>query len=265
MSTLFARHSYAGRLRASYRRYRATPHRGLGGPIVLAAALALGGHTVASRADVRLPATPSAFAESAPDGELLVGTRSGRTSNLLGEPVAGAAIAVGGDMDDVLARRILDRASRTASRTAAVTPAKPKPAVQRRVAPPAQPRWTRPTGGSLTSAYGPRWGRMHRGLDFGAGYGAPVRAAYDGVITFAAFDTGGYGKQVRIRHAGGVVTTYSHMSKIVVTGGRVKAGDVIGKIGSTGNSTGPHLHFEVISGGSNVNPRPFLRARGVRV
>ncbi|HVF19364.1 MAG TPA: M23 family metallopeptidase, partial [Mycobacteriales bacterium] len=66
-------------------------------------------------------------------------------------------------------------------------------------------------------------------------------------------------------HAGGITTTYSHLSKFVRTGGRVKAGDVIGKIGSTGSSTGPHLHFEVLLGGANVNPRSFLAKRGVRV
>ena len=258
MTTLFVRHSYAGRLRAAYRRHRATPHRGLTAPLVLATSLAVGGHFAAARAEAPGPAAPvdsAVFLAARPDHRL---------QTLLGEAtdVAAPARPLGGSVF----ARTLDRASRSEARVA-VAPAatRPKPKPARKPAPPRKPRWARPTGGPLTSPFGSRWGRMHNGLDFGAPYGSPVRAAFDGVITFAAFDAGGYGKQVRIRHANGVVTTYSHMSKIVVTGGRVKAGQVVGRIGSTGNSTGPHLHFEVLVGGANVNPRPFLAARGVRV
>ena len=253
MSSLFsARRSPAARIRASYRRYRSTPRHSLLGPLLLALAIAGGGHQLAA-AHTESPLVTAASSASVAD------PLQHRLSALLGEPVApnGASVrarAVWGADGDGLSRTPT-RASRAAARTAV---AKPKPK-------PRKPRWVRPSGGPLTSPYGSRWGRMHRGLDFGAGYGSPVRAAFDGVVVSAGYDGGGYGRQVRIRHAGGVVTTYSHLSRIVVGGGRVKAGDVIGKVGSSGNSTGPHLHFEVLVGGANVNPRPFLRTRGVSV
>ena len=255
MSSLFAaRRSPAARLRSAYRRYRATPKHSIAGPVVLALALAGAGHQVAAGAE------RSDAPVSVQNLGSVVSLRTDRASALLGEPIStptgglrARAVWRGGNL---LAARTPARATRSVARTAV---AKPKPKVVRK------PRWVRPSGGPLTSPYGSRWGRMHRGLDFGARQGSPIRAAFDGVITFAAFDGGGYGKQIRIRHAGGVVTTYSHMSSFVRTGGRVKAGDVIGKVGSTGSSTGPHLHFEVLVRGVNVNPRPFLAARGVRV
>jgi len=127
-----------------------------------------------------------------------------------------------------------------------------------------KPRWVRPVGGSITSGYGWRWGRMHRGLDFAGNYGAPIYAAYDGVISFAG-PKGGYGNQVIVDHSGGIQTTYGHMSSIVVASGKVRAGQLIGKIGSTGYSTGPHLHFEVRINEEQVNPWGYLIARGVRL
>jgi murein DD-endopeptidase MepM/ murein hydrolase activator NlpD len=125
--------------------------------------------------------------------------------------------------------------------------------------------WVRPSGGALTSRYGPRWGRMHRGIDFGAPYGAPIYAAAAGTVSFAGAQ-GGYGRLVTVRHSGGITTAYGHMSRIVVrVGQRVSAGQVIAYVGSEGRSTGPHLHFEVRRGGAYLNPIPFLRARGVWV
>jgi murein DD-endopeptidase MepM/ murein hydrolase activator NlpD len=127
------------------------------------------------------------------------------------------------------------------------------------------PRWVRPCGGALTSHYGMRWGRMHKGLDFGAAYGSPIYAAAAGYVTFAGAQ-GGYGRLVTIQHATGHVTAYGHMSRMVVRQGqRVSAGQVIAYVGSEGRSTGPHLHFEVRVGGGTIDPLPFLRARGVRV
>ncbi|MDP9181789.1 MAG: M23 family metallopeptidase, partial [Actinomycetota bacterium] len=79
-------------------------------------------------------------------------------------------------------------------------------------------------------------------------------------------DEGGYGQIVLVRHRGGVITAYAHMSKVLVHAGeRVRAGEVIGKVGSTGHVTGPHLHFEVRIGGQKVNPVPWLRRHGVSV
>lgn len=96
--------------------------------------------------------------------------------------------------------------------------------------------------------------RLHRGVDYAAPYGAPIRAVSDGFVALAG-RAGGYGNQVRISHNGAIGTSYSHMSRIVVSpGSRVLQGQVIGYVGSTGLSTGPHLHFEVYRAGQVVNP-----------
>ena len=117
-----------------------------------------------------------------------------------------------------------------------------------------------PVAGRITSGFGPRvhpilrFARMHRGIDFGAGYGAPVMAAADGQVTKAGW-AGGYGRQVRIAHTGGISTSYSHMSRLVAAPGSfVRQGQLIGYVGSSGLSTGPHLHYEVYRGGTAVNP-----------
>jgi len=98
------------------------------------------------------------------------------------------------------------------------------------------------------------YARMHRGIDFGAHYGAPIVAASDGQVVRAGW-AGGYGQQVRLAHAAGMGTSYSHMSRIVVAPGSfVHQGQLIGYVGSSGLSTGPHLHYEVYRGGVAVNP-----------
>lgn len=108
--------------------------------------------------------------------------------------------------------------------------------------------------GAITSAYGPRWGRLHKGLDIARSYGSPIQAAQAGKITRASW-FGAYGLCVEISHGNGVVTRYAHMSSISVKVGQsVAQGQLIGKVGSTGNSTGPHLHFEKIVKGVAVNP-----------
>jgi murein DD-endopeptidase MepM/ murein hydrolase activator NlpD len=123
--------------------------------------------------------------------------------------------------------------------------------------------WTAPAQGRVTSEFGPRWGTEHEGIDIGAGSGAPVRAAADGVVRRASW-YGGYGNAVVIDHGGGVQTLYGHNSSLDVRPGqRVSAGQVIAKVGSTGDSTGPHLHFEVEVDGKKVDPRPWLKERGV--
>jgi len=123
--------------------------------------------------------------------------------------------------------------------------------------------WVAPAQGRVTSEFGPRWGTEHEGIDIGAGSGAPVRAAADGVVRRASW-YGGYGNAVIIDHGGGVQTLYGHNSSLdVQPGQRVRAGEVIAKVGSTGDSTGPHLHFEVELDGKKVDPRPWLKERGV--
>lgn len=105
-------------------------------------------------------------------------------------------------------------------------------------------RFVFPCKGVKTSNYGWRWGRPHTGVDFGANIGENIYAAFDGVVRVAKFN-GGYGNMVLIRHYNNLETLYGHMSVLKVRPGqKVKAGDVIGLAGSTGRSTGPHLHFE---------------------
>jgi murein DD-endopeptidase MepM/ murein hydrolase activator NlpD len=119
-------------------------------------------------------------------------------------------------------------------------------------------------GAPITSGFGPRthpiYGdvRMHTGIDFGAGYGTPIRAAGDGVVVSAG-PLGGYGNATVIDHGNGLATLYAHQSDMaVVPGQRVSRGQVIGYVGSTGFSTGPHLHFEVRVRGTPVDPMQYL-------
>ncbi|MCW2607612.1 MAG: mepA, partial [Frankiales bacterium] len=123
--------------------------------------------------------------------------------------------------------------------------------------------YVRPAGGPVTSGFGQRWGRLHAGIDFGAAYGSPIRAVTSGEVVDSGFDAGGYGNFVHVQHADGTVTTYNHMSRVLRRGGTVDAGDVLGLVGSTGHSTGPHLHFEVRIGGSPIDPAPWLRDHGI--
>jgi murein DD-endopeptidase MepM/ murein hydrolase activator NlpD len=117
-----------------------------------------------------------------------------------------------------------------------------------------------PVAGRITSGFGYRYhpilrfSRLHAGIDFGARWGSPIVAAADGMVIAAGY-AGGYGRQVRIAHGSGIVTSYSHMSATAATPGvPVRQGQVIGYVGSSGLSTGPHLHFEVRVGGQPVNP-----------
>ena len=117
-----------------------------------------------------------------------------------------------------------------------------------------------PVAARITSGFGLRYhpilhfSRMHRGIDFGAHYGQPIVASADGQVVRAGW-AGGYGRQVRLAHAGSMGTSYSHMSRIVVEPGSfVRQGQLIGYVGSSGLSTGPHLHYEVYRNGVAVNP-----------
>ncbi len=119
-------------------------------------------------------------------------------------------------------------------------------------------RFIIPTNGSFTSPFGQRWGRLHAGVDIAAPVGTPIRAADSGSVAIAGM-TGGYGNYTCIQHGGNISTCYGHQSRIgVSTGQSVRQGQVIGAVGNTGNSTGPHLHFEVRVGGSPVNPMGYL-------
>jgi murein DD-endopeptidase MepM/ murein hydrolase activator NlpD len=122
----------------------------------------------------------------------------------------------------------------------------------------------RPVPGAISSGYGERvhpilgTSRMHNGADFSAGRGDPIRAAADGTVILAGVK-GGFGNTIMIDHGGGMVTLYAHQSKLGASvGQKVKVGETIGFIGSTGLSTGPHLHFEVRINGTPKNPAKYL-------
>ncbi|WP_118858034.1 M23 family metallopeptidase [Sphingomonas mesophila] len=128
-----------------------------------------------------------------------------------------------------------------------------------------------PVDAPITSRFGLRvhpilrFARMHRGIDFGARSGTPIRAAADGQVARAGW-AGGYGRQVRLAHAGGLATSYSHMSAMVVEPGSfVSRGQVIGYVGTSGLSTGPHLHYEVHSSGRAIDPMSvrFVTSRAI--
>lgn len=126
----------------------------------------------------------------------------------------------------------------------------------------------RPVTGRISSTFGTRihpifgFARFHRGVDFAARWGTPIAAAGDGVVIDAGWH-GGYGRQVRIAHDDGTVTTYSHMSSIAaVPGLKVRRGATIGQVGSSGLSTGPHLHYEVLRQGVAVDPLRASMAAG---
>jgi murein DD-endopeptidase MepM/ murein hydrolase activator NlpD len=193
-----------------------------------------------------------------------------------------AARAEAAELADAVAQERRDeRASRTRASVLPVAPAAPAPAVPAPVVPapvvpapvappvvvppppPPPPQFVRPGTGRLTSGYGSRWGRLHAGIDLAAGVGAPISAVAAGTVASAGSE-GGYGNAVRVQHDHGTVTVYAHLSEVLVSAGqRVTAGTYLGREGSTGNSTGPHLHFEVRVGGVPVDPAPWLRERGV--
>lgn len=109
--------------------------------------------------------------------------------------------------------------------------------------------------------------RAHQGVDIAAPVGTPVRATAEGVVTAAGYDRAGYGRYVEVRHPNGLRSFYGHMSAVDVRVGQTVAGGaVIGKVGSTGYSTGPHLHFEIRRGGARLNPVNYLgREFAVRI
>lgn len=120
-----------------------------------------------------------------------------------------------------------------------------------------------PAQGTLTSGYGWRWGRMHQGIDIAGPIGTPIMAAASGEVISAGWNSGGYGNLVKLKHPDGSVTLYAHNNKILVSNGQqVEQGQLIAEMGSTGFSTGPHLHFEIRPNGETaVNPIAFLPSK----
>jgi murein DD-endopeptidase MepM/ murein hydrolase activator NlpD len=123
-----------------------------------------------------------------------------------------------------------------------------------------------PASGRVSSCYGARWGTLHAGVDIAAPIGTPIYAPEDGVVVDAG-PASGFGLAVYVKHADGTITLYGHVNQFFVSPGQtVQAGDRIAEVGNRGQSTGPHLHFEVHTGGLYVNrvdPMPWLSSRGV--
>jgi murein DD-endopeptidase MepM/ murein hydrolase activator NlpD len=110
----------------------------------------------------------------------------------------------------------------------------------------------------VTSGFGQRWGRLHAGLDIAAPEGTPIYAAKAGTVIHAG-PQGAYGNLVLVDHGGGLVTAYAHQSRIATSvGASVSQGQLLGYVGNTGRSTGPHLHFETRVNGSAQNPMNFF-------
>ncbi|CAN5215571.1 M23 family metallopeptidase [soil metagenome] len=129
-----------------------------------------------------------------------------------------------------------------------------------------RPLFVKPTQGIFTSGYGYRWGALHGGVDIANAIGTPIYAVSDGVVVDVG-PTAGYGAYVKLRHSDGTVTLYGHINSWNVSlGERVFAGDQIATIGNRGNSTGPHLHLEVLVNGTDrIDPVPWLAKRGIGV
>src|SRR3954454_19965929 len=120
-------------------------------------------------------------------------------------------------------------------------------------------RLLRPVSGAMGDGFGSPGGRRHDGIDFPEPYGTSVGAAGRGTVSFAGWNSGGYGNLVVVQHRLGYQTWYAHLSSFAVSNGSAVAGGaVIGRVGSTGRSTGPHLHFELRHNGVPINPLPYL-------
>jgi murein DD-endopeptidase MepM/ murein hydrolase activator NlpD len=117
----------------------------------------------------------------------------------------------------------------------------------------------------FTSAYGVRWGKLHAGIDLAAPEGLPYKSIHAGEVTQAGYN-GGYGYAVTVKNDDGTEVIYAHSRRVLVkVGDKVKAGQVLGEVGSTGASYGTHLHLEIHVGGVPTDPLPFLRERGVDI
>jgi murein DD-endopeptidase MepM/ murein hydrolase activator NlpD len=162
------------------------------------------------------------------------------------------------------ARATLDRAKAEAAAAAAGRPAPwlPGPASLPGIAP-GLGGYALPARGVFTSGYGNRWGTFHYGVDIAAPIGSPIYAVADGTVIDAGPATG-FGLWVRLRHDDGTITVYGHMYDFSVSvGERVHAGQQIARVGNRGDSTGPHLHFEVLINGQHVDPQPWLALHGI--
>ena len=169
--------------------------------------------------------------------------------------------AYSGNMEVMPASRRLDSSSEAAKLTASVNLVKQVREAEEEAN---RPKYVRPAVGIFTSGYGGRWGAMHYGVDIANRIGTPILAVADGVVIEAG-PASGFGLWVRIQHPDGTISVYGHVNDYVVQAGQhVKAGQLIAHMGNRGESTGPHLHFEIWdASGRKMNPQPWLAEHGI--
>jgi len=169
-----------------------------------------------------------------------------------GDTVAGIAASYGVDESTIMHANAISDPTKLTRGERIIVPG----GVDSRSAPRLSFQW--PLQGRLTSGFGWRGGKFHYGIDLAAPYGTPFYAAAGGRVTYAGY-RGSYGILIELDHGGGCLTRYGHASKAaVVANQRISAGQTLGYIGLTGNTTGPHLHFELHVAGEKVNPLKYL-------
>jgi len=164
----------------------------------------------------------------------------------------------GAVLDVLWSAGVLKRAP--AGRKPRVGPAPRKPAAKPFPLPAYKGAWRWPMdAGVVSSEYGPRWGKLHHGVDIAADMGKPIRAAAPGEVIYSGDALTGYGNVVFLRHDQDTVSIYAHNKSLKVkVGQKIRCGQVVAALGSTGHSTGPHLHFEVRKEGESIPPRTLL-------
>lgn len=246
------------RVRGSHR--LSPPSSALRGRVVVAAvaagafAAAAAGQTMKSLSDSSdTTVTPLASTQDASASFALGGGAAGGAPELLptSQSVDGSAEA----------QRLTDNNSLTQARVKREAEAARKAAEEAK-----RPKTCMPAKGTFTSGFGARWGTSHLGIDIAAPIGTPIVAASDGTVIEAG-PASGFGLWVKVQLSDGTVHVYGHMNSFSVREGqKVKCGEEIAEVGNRGQSTGPHLHFEVWQNGSKkIDPRPWLSTRGVSV
>ncbi len=263
----FVRRDWPGEVRGAWWRGRefARAHRVLVGGIVIVGLLAAGDAIAPRTVDstpapgvaqrIPVPYPLQVQAEPATSARDLAAIDNGE--RLREQDVVAAA-----------ARATLDRARAEAAAAAAGQPSPllsgPSTALPGGLAP-SIGGYALPARGVFSSGYGSRWGTFHYGIDIAAPIGSPIYAVADGTVIDAG-PAQGFGLWVRIRHDDGTISVYGHMYDFSVSvGERVRAGQQIARIGNRGDSTGPHLHFEILINGQHVDPQPWLALHGIQV
>lgn len=246
------------RVRGSHR--IAPPSSALRGRVVVAA-VAAGAFAAAAAGQTLKTVTSESDAAVTP----LANAQEASASFTLGSAGSGGApelLPAGHGMDaSAEAAKMADNQKVTEAREQAEADAARKAADEA-----SRPKTCLPANGTFTSGFGARWGTSHLGIDIANSIGTPIYAASDGTVIQAG-PASGFGLWVRLQLDDGTIQVYGHMDSFSVhEGQKVKCGEQIAKIGDRGESTGPHLHFEVWQNGTKkIDPRPWLAARGITV